>query len=86
MIGPSELDVSLACVRAETGDPVELGDVELEAHLLELENCPWRETVATGLVPGVFLRFDQGHLVAVPGEPVGGGRSGRASTDYEDGG
>ena len=84
MLRPFELDVLVTGVGAKTGDAMELGHVELESHLLELEDRPGRQTIAAGLVPGVFLLLDQSHVVAVPGQPIGGRRAGRAATDDED--
>ena len=84
MLRPFQLDVLIPGVGAKTGDPMKLGHVELEPHLLELEDRPRRQTIAAGLVPGILLLLDQRHIVAVSGEPIGGRRTGRAATDDED--
>ncbi len=86
VLRPFELDVLVPGVGAKTGDAMELGHVELESHFLELENRPGSQSVATSLVPGIFLLLHQRHIVAVPGQPVGGRRAGGAATDDENGG
>src|SRR5690606_38653308 len=86
MLGPLQLEHDrVAGVRAEPVYAVEAGDVEVEAHLAELEDRPRREPVAAGLVAGVFLPLDEGPVVAGASQPIGGRRSRRAGADYEEG-
>src|SRR5690606_30114747 len=86
MLGPLQLEHDrVAGVRAEPVYAVEAGDVEVESHLAELEDRPRREPVATGLVAGVFLPLDEGHVVAGASQPIGGRRSRRSAADYEEG-
>jgi hypothetical protein len=82
VLGPGELEHEVVTgVGAETRDQMELGDVEIEAHVLQLEHRPRGQTVATGLVAGILLLLDQGDLVPVPRQPIGRGRAGRAPTN-----
>ena len=55
-----------------------------EAHLVELVHGPRRQPVAAGLLARERLALDDDDVVAGLGQPVAGGRAGRATADDED--
>jgi hypothetical protein len=84
MIRPGHLDHQLiAGIGAETGDSVKLRDIEVEAHLVELEYRPWSQTIPTGLVARVLLLLYEGYVETIAGHPIGGRRTGGTAADNE---
>src|SRR2546429_9069187 len=54
------------------------------AHVGELAHGPGGEPVPARLLPGVALALEHEHVPAGVGQPVGAGRTGRASPDHQD--
>ncbi len=85
MVGPGHLDHQVvAGVGAQTGDPMELGHIEVEAHIPELEDRPGGQPVTTRLVSGILPLLHKGHVVPVTSQPVGSSRTCGAAADNED--
>src|SRR5687768_2030818 len=84
MLRPLQLELAAHRRRAQPVEAVELLQVVLEPHLVELEHGARRQPVAARLLPRERLSFDDRDAVPVAGEPVGGGCSRWTPADDQD--
>jgi hypothetical protein len=83
VLGPHQLHRAVAGGGPQAVVAVEALELGGQAHLGQLVHRPRRQGVSAGLVTRERLLLDDHHVVAGPGQPVGGGGAGGTTADHE---